>query len=180
MRISGFVLLFVLLVSSVPAIAQTVNPKDEIRYSGGSWKLQESAGWQNLAPSGTWWRNPSYATKLSLTTEQQKRMDDVFQQYRLRLIDLNATLDKEEFILEPMLEADRLDEIKVGAQIDKIANARAELEKANARMLLGIRQVLTPEQWSTLHNSTLIGARIKYFSKEEDKADLKKLLKPKP
>jgi len=36
---------------------------------------------------------------------------------------------------------------------DKVADARAALEKANARMLLGIRQVLTPEQWSMLNVS---------------------------
>jgi TonB family protein len=36
------------------------------------------------------------------------------------------------------------------AQIDKIAQARAELEKANARMLLGIRRVMTADQWQKL------------------------------
>ncbi len=33
------------------------------------------------------------------------------------------------------------------AQIDKVAAARAELEKANARYLLALRSKLTPEQW---------------------------------
>ena len=104
-------------------------------------------------PEGTWWRNQNYVSMLSLTTDQQKKMDEVFQQSRIKLIDLNAALDKEEAILEPMMEADRLDEGKVAAQIDKVADARAALEKANARMLLGIRQVLTPEQWSMLNVS---------------------------
>jgi hypothetical protein len=31
-----------------------------------------------------------------------------------------------------------------------VAQARAELEKANARMLLGFRGVLTQEQWKKL------------------------------
>ena len=82
-------------------------------------------------------------------------MDDVFQQSRIKLIDLTATLDKEEAILEPLMKAERLDEIKVGMQIDKVADARAELEKANARMLLGIRVVLTPEQWAKLNSSKI-------------------------
>jgi hypothetical protein len=34
--------------------------------------------------------------------DQQKRMDDIFQQYRLKLIDLTAALQKEELILEPL------------------------------------------------------------------------------
>jgi hypothetical protein len=52
--------------------------------------------------------------------------------------------------MEPLIEADQPDEGKILAQIDAIAQARAELEKANARMLLGIRQVLTPDQWKKL------------------------------
>ena len=36
------------------------------------------------------------------------------------------------------------------AQIDKVAQARAELEKANARFLLALRAKLTPEQWKAL------------------------------
>ena len=59
-------------------------------------------------------------------------------------------MQKEEAILEPLLAADRPDETQVLAQIDRIAQARAELEKANARMLLGFRGVLTLEQWKKL------------------------------
>jgi hypothetical protein len=35
-----------------------------------------------------------------------------------------------------LFDVDHLDEVKVLPQIDRIAQARAELEKANARMLL--------------------------------------------
>jgi len=74
----------------------------------------------------------------------------LFQQSRLKLIDLSASLQKEEAILEPLVEADRPDEGQVLAQIDRVAQARAELEKANARMLLGFRGVLTQDQWKKL------------------------------
>lgn len=98
-------------------------------------------------PPGRWWNNPEMAQKIGLSADQQKKMDDIFQQSRLRLIDLNAALQKEETIMEPLMSADTPDESKVLAQIDRVAQARAELEKANARMLLGIRRVLTPDQW---------------------------------
>ena len=52
--------------------------------------------------------------------------------------------------MEPLVAAESPDEAKIVAQIDKVAQARAELEKANARMLLGIRRLLTPEQWNQL------------------------------
>jgi hypothetical protein len=80
-------------------------------------------------------------------------MDDIFQQYRLRLIDLTASLKKEELMLEPLIDnGPPTPETapKMLNQVDRIADARAELEKANSRMLIGIFQVLTPEQWSKL------------------------------
>ena len=101
-------------------------------------------------PRGRWWTRPEMVQRLNLTADQKKRMDDIFQQNRLRLIDLNAAVQKEEVIMEPLVSADQPDEARIVAQIDKVAQARAELEKANARMLLGIRRVLTPEQWEKL------------------------------
>jgi len=109
-------------------------------------------------PPGRWWNNPQMVQKLALNSDQQKKMDDIFQQNRLRLIDLNATLQKEEVTLEPLLSADQPDESKILAQIDKVAQARAELEKANARFLLGIRRVLTPDQWKKLQAENPPGA----------------------
>ncbi len=101
-------------------------------------------------PPGRWWDNPQMAQRLALNSDQQKKMDDIFQQNRIRLIDLNATLQKEEVTLEPLMTADQPDEPKILAQIDKVVQARAELEKANARFLLGIRRVLTSDQWKKL------------------------------
>jgi len=101
-------------------------------------------------PGGKWWANPEVAQRLGLTADQTKKMDDIFQQHRLKLIDFNASLQKEELIMEPLIGAEQPDEGKIVAQIDKVALARAELEKANARMLLGIRRLLTPEQWNKL------------------------------
>jgi Spy/CpxP family protein refolding chaperone len=105
-----------------------------------------------IGPPGMWWKNPDLIQKLSITADQQKRMDDIFQQSRLQLIDLKANVEKQEITLEPMLAANPPDTNKVLAQIDKIAQARAELEKANAKMLLGIRTVLTPDQWTKLQD----------------------------
>ena len=104
----------------------------------------------HVGPPGKWWSDPRFVQILGLTPDQQKRMDDVFNQNRLKLIDLSAALQKEEAILEPLLAADRPDEPKILLQIDRVAQARAELEKGNARMLLGLRGVLTQEQWKRL------------------------------
>ena len=104
-----------------------------------------------IAPGGMWWKNPMVVQRLALTPEQTKKMDGIFEQSRLQLIDLKANVEKQNALLEPLLSANPPDTVKAMAQIDKVATARAELEKANARMLLGIRGVLTPEQWTKLH-----------------------------
>jgi protein CpxP len=99
---------------------------------------------------GRWWNEPRIVEKYKFTDAQRKSMDEIYQQHRLTLVDLHATLEKAELGLEPMMGEDQPDEGKIVQQIDRIAQARAELEKANARMLLGIRKELTPEQWKQI------------------------------
>jgi len=99
---------------------------------------------------GRWWNDARTVDKYKLSDSQRKSMDDIYQQHRLTLVDLHATLEKAELAMEPMMKADQPDESKILAQIDEVAQARAELEKANARMLLEIRRQLTPEQWKQI------------------------------
>lgn len=101
---------------------------------------------------GKWWFNPSTVQRLGLTKDQQRRIEDIFQQNRLKLIDLRATLEKEQAILDPLLSAERPQEARVLAQFDRVAEARLELEKANARMLWAFRMVLSSDQWKELQS----------------------------
>ena len=79
---------------------------------------------------------PGSGAKLRLTGRSTEAHRRAVQQSRLKPIDLSAGVRKEEAILEPLLGADRPDDSQVLAQIDRVAQARAELEKASARMLL--------------------------------------------
>jgi Spy/CpxP family protein refolding chaperone len=115
----------------------------------GGWGEGMRSGFR-IGPPGIWWHNPDLIQKLTLTPDQQKRMDDILQQSRLQLVDLRANVEKQELLMEPMLATNPPDTNKILAQIDHTAQARAELEKANAKMLLGIRNVLTPDQWTKL------------------------------
>jgi len=116
----------------------------------GGWSGGGMRGGFRIGPPGIWWHNPDLIQKLTLTPDQQKKMDDILQQSKLQLIDLRAAVEKQEVLMEPMLAANPPDTNKILAQIDHTAQARAELEKANAKMLLGIRNVLTPDQWTKL------------------------------
>lgn len=124
-------------------------PRGNMNQNRGGWGEGMRSGFR-IGPPGIWWHNPDLIQKLTLTPDQQKRMDDILQQSRLQLIDLRANVEKQELLMEPMLAANPPDTNKVLAQIDRTAQARAELEKANAKMLLSIRNVLTPDQWAKL------------------------------
>jgi Spy/CpxP family protein refolding chaperone len=99
---------------------------------------------------GRWWNNPKIAARLKLTDAQRKDFDGILLEHREKLIDLRASLERAELEMEPLISADQPNEAKILAQIDKVAQARADLEKANARFLLAIRSRLTPEQWKLL------------------------------
>jgi periplasmic protein CpxP/Spy len=99
---------------------------------------------------GQWWNNPRTVTSLKLTDEQRKAMDAIMQEHRVKLIDVRANLEKAELTMAPLINADQPNETAILAAIDKVAQARADLEKANARFLLALRAKLTPEQWKLL------------------------------
>lgn len=105
-----------------------------------------------MLPFGMWWKNPEVATRIGLSAEQQKRIEDLFLQSRVQLIHMHASLEEEQLMLRPLLDATPFDEAKAMAQIDKIADTRADLEKTNAKMLLNIRGVLTTDQWTKLRS----------------------------
>jgi periplasmic protein CpxP/Spy len=96
---------------------------------------------------GKWWNNPRIVERLKLTDDQRKQFDQILLQHRETLVDLHANLEKAELALEPLVRDDQPNESAILSQIDKVAQARAELEKANARYLLALRSKLTPEQW---------------------------------
>jgi Spy/CpxP family protein refolding chaperone len=120
------------------------------RGGPGSFMDGGMRGGSRIVPPGTWWKNPDLVTKLAITADQQKRMDDILQQSRIQLVHIKATLEEQQILLEPMLNANPPDAAKTLAQISTIADTRASLEKANAKMLLGIRGVLTADQWTKL------------------------------
>ncbi len=99
---------------------------------------------------GTWWKNSETVAKLQLSDDQVKKIEAAFYNHRLKLVDLRADLEKQELQLHPLLDADQPDEQKVVSQIDQITMSRGRLEKENALMMLGMRRVLTVDQWKKL------------------------------
>lgn len=97
-----------------------------------------------------WWNNPRVVERLKLTDDQRKAMDGILLQHKEKLIDLRADLQKAELTMQPLMGADTPNDAAITAQIDKVVQARAELEKANSRFLLAIRDKLTSDQWKQI------------------------------
>ena len=104
-------------------------------------------------PGGAWWKDSRIAQEIGLSDQQTTQIEKIFQDHRLQLVDLHANLEKAEIAMEPMMQADQPNEGQITSQIDKISQARAALEKSNALMLLGIRKVLTADQWKKLQTT---------------------------
>jgi Spy/CpxP family protein refolding chaperone len=97
-----------------------------------------------------WWNNPRMVERLKLTDDQRKAMDGIMLEHREKLIDLHASLEKAELAMQPLMSADTPNDAAITAQIDKVVQARGDLERANSRFLLAIRDKLTADQWKQL------------------------------
>lgn len=119
--------------------------------TGTSQKIEKNVVFYRRIGAGPrWWKNSDMVQKIGVSDAQVQQMENIFQENRIKLIDLKAGLEKQEARLEPLMQADNPDEGQIAGQIDKVAAARAELEKANALMLVSIRRVLTLDQWKKL------------------------------
>ena len=101
-------------------------------------------------PFGAWWKNSDVVKELQLTDAQVKQIEQTFLDYRLKLIDLRADVERQETKLQPLLEADQPNEQQVNSQVDAVVAARGKLEKTSTMMMLAIRRVLTVDQWKKL------------------------------
>jgi Spy/CpxP family protein refolding chaperone len=99
-----------------------------------------------FAPSLRFWNDKKTVKSLNLRPDQQKRMDDLFDSNKDNLVSLYGNLQREQLRYNSMSREDMQDESKVFAQIDRVSQARADLEKARAHLLLQIRKEMDPEQ----------------------------------
>ena len=107
-------------------------------------------GGLQLGPPGRWWDDAQLARSVGLDRIQQHRMDDVFKVNKTPLIRSYKALQHEESVLEKLSRSKNPDEIQIDQQIDRVVQARGELEKANAHLLLEIRKEMTQDQLDRL------------------------------
>jgi TonB family protein len=97
-----------------------------------------------------WWKSSTTVSALSLSEKQVEQIEAVYLQHQSNLAKLRDLLLAEEEKLRTQLSADRLDEQAISKQKQALTAARAALESENSEMTLGMRRVITGEQWRKL------------------------------
>jgi Spy/CpxP family protein refolding chaperone len=96
-----------------------------------------------------WWDLP-VARDLNLSEEQVQQIRATAREYRDRIVDLRAGMEKADNALNDLMEEDRPDQQKLFAAVDRLVTARAELTRVFSQMAVRMRLVLTPQQWKEL------------------------------
>jgi Spy/CpxP family protein refolding chaperone len=103
-------------------------------------------GLQLGPPGQKWWDDKSFVKNLKLRPEQQTRMEAIFEQNRDLLRGRLQSLLQAQSQMAEVARSPNPDESAIFSQIDHVAQARAELEKANTHMLLQLRKEMDPDQ----------------------------------
>jgi Spy/CpxP family protein refolding chaperone len=83
---------------------------------------------------------------LDLTAEQQKKVDVIHEKQARLMVQAQADLRIAEMDMQQLMRSETPDKAKIDAQIDKLAQLRAGMQKSRTATLLEVRALLTPEQ----------------------------------
>jgi Spy/CpxP family protein refolding chaperone len=114
----------------------------------------ESRSGLAFGPPGRWWDDHGFAKSVKLRPDQQMKMDTIFEQNRSALITSFEGVRQAEAQMDQLSRAASPDEAALFAQIDRVAQARAELEKTTTHMLLQLRKEMDPDQIKRLEKAT--------------------------
>lgn len=99
-----------------------------------------------------WWKNPRIREEMELTDKQVETIDEVFSSYRERIILFQRELKREEAELLNVLRKPECSRDEVMEITDHIEDMKATLTRIKVEMYLKIKNALTAEQQTTLHN----------------------------
>jgi Spy/CpxP family protein refolding chaperone len=105
--------------------------------------------------AGAWWTNAALLQQLGITDDQKLKIERTFENHRLAIVSAADLLEKEEAQLARLLDAEPMDRNAVYTQVDRVIQARSEMERASAAMTLEMREHLTRAQWLQLPRTNL-------------------------
>ncbi len=96
-----------------------------------------------------WWDSP-IAKDLNLSDDQTRQIRGIVKEYRLKLIDQRAAVQKAEAEMEDVFNEDALDQRRANDSIERLITARGDLTRSFTQMSLRLRSVLTADQYREL------------------------------
>jgi len=97
-----------------------------------------------------WWQNDEIITRLKLSSEEIKRLDDAYIESRRRMLEIRGRVEAERFKLEALLSRPEIDAAAIRAQNRKMESARSDLAAERFDFLLKSRDVLGHERFQKL------------------------------
>ena len=104
-----------------------------------------------------WWGRPEIRRDLNLTPQQQRQIQFTVRQFRPRLIDIRAEVEKAEIDLQAQFDHDPVDAARTNQAIDRLISARSDLTRALSELSLKLRLVLNEQQWEQLQRRRPLG-----------------------
>jgi Spy/CpxP family protein refolding chaperone len=105
---------------------------------------------QEGMPPGKWWRRAEIVRNLSLTEDQQNRLEVIFRNASTELIDTRAENEKAMIALRGELDRPQLDRAAIRKAAQRVNDARARRFERELMMLVDMRAVLNDEQWNRM------------------------------
>ena len=109
-----------------------------------------------------WWKNSRIVSELQMTPQQVRQVDSIFTSYKKNFINYRKSLRNQEKILKKELQNPNATKEDVLLIIDGIEATKANYTRTKVEMYLKIKEVLTPQQQSTLQQ---IKHRLKPYHK---------------
>lgn len=101
-------------------------------------------------PPGKWWRREAVVHELSLTGDQQTRLDRVYSDAAEELIDARGEVEKAQIALRRELDEQKPDRAAIQKIATRLSTARGKMFERELMMLLDMRAVLTDPQWTRM------------------------------
>jgi Spy/CpxP family protein refolding chaperone len=136
-----------------PVTADIYRPRRTLLKSEKAGEPEGGRPGLQVGPPGRWWDDRGFAKNIKLRPDQQTRMDQIFEQNRGALINRFQSVMQAQAQLDALASSPSPDEAALFAQIDRVAQARAELEKANTHYLLQLRKEMDADQIQRLEKS---------------------------
>jgi Spy/CpxP family protein refolding chaperone len=99
-----------------------------------------------FGPPGRWWDDKSVTKSIGLRSDQQKKMDTIFDANKSTIVSSYTKLMAEQAKLDALNKQPQANSAAIFATIDAVNQARSSLQKATTEMLLQIRSSMDADQ----------------------------------